>query len=246
MRRAGFALLTMSMAAAACGRIVTQPKAGSNGSSVPSGDMSIRFRVLGTLDFVNLHYLVVFNTTGNEQTPYAAPGLQQFNNYSFILVFGGTAAAGAAYTVLQVETTGTSSGYQTISLGINPAYITNFNANSSGLGNEFTFVFNRLLLTPIVTASPTPTPAASASPNAVPTLASGVSSLWAANCFSADTNNNPIDAIATNGINDTTFSSFVINTLQSFDVAVNKPLPPVVQVTNPNAQVVAVEIINTP
>jgi hypothetical protein len=188
----------------------------------------------------------VFNTTGNGQTPYGAPGLQQFGNYSFIIVFGGTAAAGAAYTVLQVETTGTSSGYQTISLGINPALITNFNANSSGTGNEFTFVFNRLLLTPIVTASPTPTPAASPSPNAIPTLASGVSSLWAINCFSADTSNNPIDAISPNGINDTTFSSFVVNTLQSFDVVVNKPIPPVVQVTNVNAQVIGIEVINTP
>ena len=161
-------------------------------------------------------------------------------------MFGGTAAAGAAYTVLQVENSGTSQGFQTISLGINPAYITNFNANSSGTGNEFTFTFNRLLLTPITTASPTPVPSATPSPNAIPTLASGVSSLWALNCFSADTNNNPIDAISPNGINDTTFSSFVVNTLAAFDVPVNKPTPPVVQVSNVNAQVIAVEIINTP
>jgi hypothetical protein len=172
--------------------------------------------------------------------------LQQFGNYSFILVFGGTAAAGAAYTVLQVETTGTSQGYQTISLGINPAYITNFNPNSSGTGNEFTFTFNRLLLTPIVTASPTPIPSPSPTPNAVPTLASGVSSLWAINAFSGDSNNNPIDAISPNGVNDTSFSSFVINTLAAFDTVVNKPLPPVVQVTNVNSQVVGVEIINQP
>jgi hypothetical protein len=210
--------------------------------------MFIRYRVEGTLDFVNYHYLVVFNTSGNGITPYAAPGLQQFANYSFILVFGGTAAAGAAYALLQVVNSGTSSGFQTVSLGINPAFITNFNANSSGTGNEFTFTFNRDLLTPITTSSPTPSPAPtpSSSATSIPTLLSGVSSLWAINCFSADTNNNPIDAVSpVNGINDTTFSSFVVNTLQPFDVPVNKPLPATFQVT-PNAQIVAVEIINSP
>jgi hypothetical protein len=210
--------------------------------------MFIRYRVEGTLDFVNYHHLVVFNTSGNGITPYAAPGLQQFANYSFILVFGGTAAAGAAYALLQVVNSGTSSGFQTVSLGINPAFITNFNANSSGTGNEFTFTFNRDLLTPITTSSPTPSPAPtpSSSATSIPTLLSGVSSLWAINCFSADTNNNPIDAVSpVNGINDTTFSSFVVNTLQPFDVPVNKPLPATFQVT-PNAQIVAVEIINSP
>jgi hypothetical protein len=247
MRRAGFALLTMSMAAAACGRIVTVPPTGSSGSLVPAGNMFIRYRVEGTLDFVNVHYLVVFNTSGNGITPYAAPGLQQFANYSFILVFGGTAAAGAAYALLQVVNSGTSSGFQTVSLGITPAFITNFNANSSGTGNEFTFTFNRNLLTAIATSSPTPTPSASPTPAAYPTLLSGQSSLWAINCFTADPSNNPIDAISpVNGINDTTFSSFVINTLQPFDVPVNKSTPPVYQVANPNAQLIAVEIINTP
>src|SRR5580693_9401609 len=58
MRRAGFAVLTMSMAAAACGRIVTVPKTGTSNGLVPSGDMSIRYQTAGPLDFVNLRYLV--------------------------------------------------------------------------------------------------------------------------------------------------------------------------------------------
>jgi hypothetical protein len=233
------------MAVAACGRIVTVPKTTSSGGLVPAGNMFIRFRVEGTLDFTNLHYLVVFNTTGTGPTPYGAPNLQQYANYSFILVFGGTAAAGAAYTLLELVNSGTSAGFQPVSIGINPGYVTNFNPNSSGTGNEFTFTFNRNLLTPIQTTSPTP--AASATPVGVPTLASGVSSLWAINLFSADTSNNPIDAISpVNGINDTTFSSFVINTLAAFDVVVNKPIPPTVTVTNLNAQVIGAEIINVP
>jgi hypothetical protein len=242
MRRAGFALLAASTAVAACGRIITVPKQTSSGGLVPAGNVFIRFRVQGTLDFANLHYLVVFNVTGNGQTPYAAPNLQQYANYSFILVFGGTVAAGASYALLQLVNSGTSAGFTPIVIPTNPSYVTNFNQNSSGSGNEFTFTFNRLLLTPVQTTSPTPQP--SPTPVGIPTLLSGVSSLWAINCFSADTNNNPIDGIANGGINDTTFSSFVIDTTKPFDNPVNKTV--LTQVTNINAQMSLVEIINQP
>jgi hypothetical protein len=99
-----------------------------------------------------------------------------------------------------------------------------------------------------VTASPTPVPSASPTPNAIPTLASGVSSLWAINCFSAAaSNNSPIDTISpVNGIADTTFSAFVIDTRQPFDVPVNKPASGFVQTASTNAQLTAVEIINAP
>ena len=242
MRRAGFALLTASMAVAACGRIVTVPKTGSNGGLVPSGDMFIRYRVAGILDFNSLRYLIVFNTSGNGITPLASTLNTSFLNYSFILIFGGTQTGGAQYGLLQVIPIA-SGGFQTVALQINPQFVTNFNANSSGSGNEFTFTFNRLLLTPLQTASPTPVP--SPSPNAAPTLASGVSSLWAINAFSADSNNAPIDAIAFAGIADTTFSGFVVNTLLPFDNPINKAAG-ASQVTNINAQIVAVEIINEP
>jgi len=99
------------------------------------------------------------------------------------------------------------------------------------------------MLTPLQSASPTPVP--SPSPSAAPTLLSGVSSLWAINAFSADSNNAPIDAIAFGGITDTTFSGFIVNTLLPFDNPVNKAAGGT-QVTNPNAQIVAVEIINEP
>lgn len=209
--------------------------------------------MLGSLDYTNLHYLVVFNTSGNGLTPYATDALNlTYLNYSFILVFGGTVSSGAAFTLLQVINTGISGGgsgsVTTVPIGIAPQFVTSFNANSSGTGNEFTFTFNKNLLTPLATASPTPVPSPSPTPNPIPTLASGVSSLWAINCFSAAASNNtPIDTISpVNGISDTTFRSFVIDTLQPFDVPVNKPTPPVVQVSNINAQVMSVEIINAP
>jgi hypothetical protein len=246
MRRAGFALLTASMAAAACGRIVTVPKTGSTGGLVPAGNMLIRYRVLGTLDFTNLRYLVVFNTSGNGLTPYANSLNTAFLNYSFILVFGGSQVGGASFGLLQVIPIA-SGGFQTVALQPAPQYVTSFNANSSGQGNEFTFTFNRLLLTPLQSTSPSPTPTSTptSGPTSVPTLLSGVSSLWAINLFSTDANNNAIDAIAFNGISDTTFSSFVVNTLAPFDVPVNKA-PGYSQVTNINAQISAAEVINQP
>ena len=232
-------------AAAACGRIVTVPKTGAIGGLVPAGNMFIRYRVLGTLDFTSLRYLVVFNTSGNGVTPYAPNILNtSYLNYSFILVFGGTQVGGASFGLLQVIPIA-SGGFQTVGLQPAPQYVTSFNANSSGQGNEFTFTFNRLLLTPLQNASPTPTTTPTAGPTSAPTLLSGVSSLWAINAFSADSNNQPIDAIAFGGITDTTFSSFVVNTLAPFDVPVNKAAGSS-QVTNINAQLAAVEIINQP
>jgi hypothetical protein len=207
--------------------------------------MFIRYRVAGSLDFVGVRYLVVFNTSGNGITPYAPNLLNtSFLNYSFILIFGGT-TLGAQVALLQVVPTGTSNGFTTVPLQINPQFVTAFNANSSGTGNEFTYTFNRLLLTPLTSASPTPSPAPSATPNPIPTLLSGVSSLWAINAFSADANDQPIDAIAFNGITDQTFNSFVVNTLAPFDVPVNKAAG-ATQVTNPNAQISVVEILNQP
>jgi hypothetical protein len=69
--------------------------------------------------------------------------------------------------------------------------------------------------------------------------------LWAINAFSADANDQPIDAIAFNGITYQTFNSFVVNTLAPFDVPVNKAAG-ATQVTNPNAQISVVEILNQP
>lgn len=243
MRRAGFAVLTMSMAAAACGRIVTVPKTGVVSGLVPSGDMLIRYRVAQTLDFTNLRYLVVFNTNGNGVTPYANSLNTAFVNFSFILVFGGTQVGGASFGLLQVIPIA-SGGFQTVALQVNPQ-LGILNPNSNGSGNEFTFTFNRTLLTPLTTTSPSPSLTPTPGPTAFPTLVSGISSLWAINFFSTDANNNPIDGIAFNGINDTTFNTWVVNTLAPYDVAFSKPAG-YTTVQNQNAQIIAGEVINQP
>jgi hypothetical protein len=202
--------------------------------------MFIRFRTLGPLDFVNNRYIVVFNTSGNGQ-PVLATSINSFANYSFELIFGGTNVGGASYQVLQIVPTGTAAGYQQLQVPILTQYVTNFNPNSNGTNNEFTFTFNRALLTPLVTPSPGPT----VSPGAPPTTSPGISTLWDLNFFSTDIQGNPIDAISNNGVQDVTFNAMVTTNVAS-DQLFNKPQPPPIQVTPQSAQVMVVEVINTP
>jgi len=204
--------------------------------------MFIRFRTASTLDFVNLYYVVVFNTSGNGQ-PVLATSINSFANYSFELIFGGTSVGGAAYQVIQIVANGTSTngGYQQISVPTQPQFVTNFNPNSNGTGNEFTFTFNRLLLSPLVTPSPGPT----VSPGAPPTTSPGVSTLWDLNFFSTNLQGTPIDAISNNGVQDVSFNAMVTTTATS-DQVFTKPNPPPIQVSNQSAQVMVVEVINTP
>ncbi len=215
--------------------------------------MSIRFGTLGPLNFSTFYYVVIFNTSGNGVTPLAS-SLTSYANYSFALVFGGNGVTGAQYELLQVISTGSSAGFTTRAIPINPLYVTSFNANSNGQGTQFTFVFNRLLLLTVpnptgsATASPSPSPSpspTSTAPAATPTISPGTSTLWAMNFFSTDTNFNPIDAISSNGINDTSFT-YVVNTLEAFDQPVYKPNPPLVQVSSSSAQVTVIEVINNP
>lgn len=256
MRRAGFGVLMASMAMASCGRIVTLPKT-SNGGLAPSGDLFIRVQTLGALDFVNVNYVVIFNTSGNGQEPYAT-SFASYTNYSFALLFGGSNLSGATYSLLQVVPTGTAAGFQTLSIPIQTQYVTSFNLISTGtVVNGFTFTFNRQLLNipnPLASATPSPapspSPASSPTPSGTPTLAPGQSSLWNLNFFTvtsstSPTPGQPIDAISNNGISDTTFLCEV-DTTQLFDKVFSKPNPPPVQVANPSAQIMAVEVANTP
>ena len=204
--------------------------------------MLLRCRVLGTIDFQNLRYLFVFNTSGSGFTPYANSLNTQFLNFSFILQFGGTALSGAGFSLFQVIPLA-SGGFQTVALQSPPQFVTSFNANSNGLGNEFTFTFNRFLLTPLQSTSPTPV--ASPTPVGVPTQANGVPSLWAINLFSAAADGTAIDGIAFGGISDTTFTDWTVDTTQVFDRPENKASG-FSQVSNVNAQITAGEVINQP
>jgi hypothetical protein len=221
--------------------------------------MLIRFRVAGPLDFQNVQYLVVFNTSGNGVEPYPQ-GLQTgFKNYNFALVIGGNQYVSQPSLFQYYLAPGTASGVQTYRITIPPQLI-NFVPNSGGNptgGGEFTIDFDRSLLNgvnlsgspPPVATSPTETPtsAATFNPNVQPTTTA--QHIWAINFITADPNSNPpnvpIDSMGIGGPTDATFSSGIVDTSTPFDKVFTKAVG-TGTVSNSGAQLQGFEIINAP
>src|SRR5438552_2092127 len=84
-------LFVVSIAAftfAACGRQVT-PDRTTTPSGLASGFMQVKFTSAQPLDFTNVQYVVMFNTTSTGSMPYANGYLNNYANYSFAIVVGG-------------------------------------------------------------------------------------------------------------------------------------------------------------
>ena len=225
--------------------------------------MLIRFRVAGPLDFVNVEYLIVFNTTGNQVEPYPQANLTGYQNYSFAFVVGGNQYTSEPLLYQYYLAPGTTSGIQLFRITIPPQlinYVPNSGGNPSG-GGEFTIDFDRSLLygvnpggspTPGTTTAPsggptaTPSPGATAvatlNPNVAPTTAA--QQTWAINFITAQPNGVPIDSMGGGGPTDTTFS-FTVDTSQpsdnSFTKATGASTP-----SNISAQLQGYEVINAP
>ena len=71
-----------------CGRQVTGLNVAGNGVVQP-GYTLVRFETAGQLDFQNVSYLIVFNTSGNNQQPYAQGFNTNFTNWSAYFIVGG-------------------------------------------------------------------------------------------------------------------------------------------------------------
>jgi hypothetical protein len=258
----GLAVVVVAIVLAACGRQVTGLNA-PNAGSITSGDMLIRFRVAGPLDFTNVQYLVVFNTTGNRVEPYPQANLTGYLNYSFAFVVGGNQYTSQPLLYQYYLAPGTTSGIQLFRITIPPQlinYVPNSGGNPSG-GGEFTITFSRSLLygvnpggtpTPTATKTPTPTPTPTGSsapvatvtlnPNVQPTTAA--QETWAINFITTDTNGVPIDSMGIGGPTDTTFS-YTVDTTQAVDNTITKATG-TSTVQNLSAQLQGFEVINAP
>jgi hypothetical protein len=223
----GLAVVVVAMVLAACGRQVTGLFAAGAGSIQP-GHMLIRFRVAGPLDFTNVQYLMVFNTSGNGVEPYPQANLTGYLNYNFALVVGGNQNTSQPILFQYYLAPGTTSGIQLFRITIPPQlinYVPNSGGNPTG-GGEFTINFDRALLygvnpggTPTPSAGPTPTAVATLSPNVQATTTA--QHVWAINFITTDPSGVPIDSMGLGGATDTTFS-YRVDTTQSVDNLITK------------------------
>ena len=249
----------------ACGHQVTPPPSTSD----LSGDVVVRFRVNGTLDFNDFTYGIIVDTCG-EGTPYPQYFNTTFNSYSYGFYVG--ASYGVSQPQLVEYFLNPASGSLTYLKVPASSSLENFNPNDNGLGNEFELVFTRAQLAnplrqsqpcpnlPPVSTSPTPTASAGASPTATPSSTStfapsaspspypypttAAQTSWAFNFFTIQSGI-PQDSLGYGGASDINFSSAVIDTTTYDDVpifkAVGGPVP-----GNPALQLSGGEIINYP
>src|SRR5579875_1157343 len=149
LRSASVVVFVVSMILSACGRQITSPAAGTSAdTTTPAGWMSLRFRVKGPLDFTNVEYVIVFNTSGNGAQPYANALTSGFQNYS-------------------VPSAGT--GLQTQPVVVLPQNV-QLLIGTSGTPDEFTLRFARISFN-----VPNPAATGASSPSSTPTATSGPS-----------------------------------------------------------------------
>ncbi|MDB5072581.1 MAG: hypothetical protein JWM87_3692 [Candidatus Eremiobacteraeota bacterium] len=227
-----------------CGRQVTglnQPSLG--GGIVPVGQTLIRFETAGQLDFQNVTYLIVFNTTGNNEQPYAQ-GYQNsdFKNWSAYFIVGGGAGfanSPGLYQIFQDPASGNANKFQVPI----PQGTVNFQTSIPNANAQFGFqiTFNRCLLD-------LPPPSA----NQVPPVTSNrtcppytyIATNWNVSIFTLDRTNSPIDSLGTTGPSDTSYK-FLFDTATLVNTNNFKPGGSVA-VQNAAAQIVGIEVFSTP
>jgi hypothetical protein len=194
-----------------------------------TGTMSLRFRVAGPLDFTNVRYVVVFNTSGNGAEPYANTVSAGFANYSFAWIVGGSAGVVAPRLIQYFSGAALGPGLQARPVVV-PQQDVQLQVGTSGTRNEFTLTFSRTLFN-------VPNPG---------TGRPGVAPTWSVNFMTTDPNGNPIDANGTGGIADVSFAAYSrIDTLQRADLTYVKPAGSAA-VSNPSAAISQNEVVNNP
>ncbi len=207
IRRSGFVVLVLALIVSACGHQVTPDRPGTNGSGLPPGYMSVKFRVVQPFNFQNYSYMVVLNTSGNGVTPRANGTQTAYAGYYFAILVTGTTGSATAQMFQYYR----QPGYTVPQLLQIPAtqQQIQFYPNTNGQGTEFTVIIDRTLffgITPPTGATPPP-PA----PN------------WNFNFFVASgslTSLIPVDSLGSGGPNDTTYSSPSLDMTTQFDTTI--------------------------
>lgn len=265
IRKFGFSILVMALIVSACGRQVTPNPHGVASNGIPAGFMQVKFRTAQPLDYANVTYDIVFNTSGVGKTPYPNCAQTNCQNYSFEFVVGGTGTS-VSPVLLQYISQGTGNLAQVVQIVYIPGTDLIFNSNSNGQGNEFSITFNRGLfngllgtrMTPPPSPSASPiasaSPSSSSSPTAAPTSTPqpSYSNVWYANFFTSQVDTSqpyhvgaPYDSLGVGGASDTSYISPAYNVDTEFDTIITATiggnLPAV-----PAAQIAGGEVLNAP
>lgn len=259
VRKLALVVVVFSLLLAACGRQVTGLNAnGTAGNSIPPGQMLIRFRTLAPLDLTANRYVIVFNTTGDGQEPYANGYITGFTHFSFAFVVGATGNLAQFPVLNEYYFPPGSQQAQSFSVPINSQQV-QFTPNSNGSGTEFTLTFLRtaLLCAPTAIQSPSPSPSPSptgtgATPSPTPTATAtssacatlgGRSTTWNINLITTDGGGTPLDALGASGKDDVSFN-LKVDTTTPFDQQIQRATQ--LQINPQSAQIVGGEIINAP
>ena len=201
--------------------------------------MLVRFRTQGDMNFGQFQYVVVFNTSGNGQEPYANANITGSANYSYAFVITGSNATVSLPKLIQYYQNPTAQSGVSTQQVIYPPQLVTFipPPSSNGSNREFTLIFSRSLFTqpnpaasptPPPSASPSPSPSASITPSPNPSAsvspspspsptASGFSPIWNVNFFTVDQSQIPIDSLGVNGAMDISYV-LKFDVTQNFDL----------------------------
>lgn len=150
----GLVLGTAVIVASACGRQVTPNPPGIGAGGAPVGYMVVKFDVQAPFNFSNYQYWVVFNTTGDGNTPGTIPFTNNYAGYSSGIVVGG--ANGGTYATAYQWVRNNNPAIPPTLFQLHPtAQQIQYTANSNGAGTEFTVLFQRQIFAPIA-ATPAP------------------------------------------------------------------------------------------
>jgi hypothetical protein len=169
-----FVASLIALTFAGCGGTASSPPS-SNSYGLSPGYMNIAVEVAAPLDFSKYQYRIVFNTSGNGQTPEANVEAGNWGAASYALLVSSSKGApvASAYEYRRSPNCRTCTPAY-IQLGTTPAQIS-LVAGGSGAKTEFTILFQRSIF-----ASPASAPAGST---------------WLFNAFTAPANGAVIDSM---------------------------------------------------
>lgn len=206
------------------------------------GNTLVRFDTAGTLDFANVAYLIVFNTTGNDQQPTAQGFNTDFKNWSYFFIIGGAAGVASAPQLYQIYQDPVNGGPNKFALTY-PQNSVNFQTSIPTGNSSFGFqiTFNRCLLDqPVPSASPPPI----TTTNRVCPQYLYSQSFWNISLFTLDRNSNPIDSLSTTNPSSADYK-FNIETAALVNKNYFKPANNTT-LSNPGAQITGIEVFSQP